>query len=431
MYAAPAKIPVVYEPLPGMAADPRGQATAEKPSAQQVRQTIAVRGVPRVIKRPNGFYDQDVIHADENGIMNYYGYAGRDVAVKEELNFASDSRAASIGLRSILARTGSSGDPVLTLASWADFDYTYRSTSRTVERAVAPFQASASNAKVLGREMKELLNTSENLRPIEYDWERIWFADQPSRLTPERTHGGIDGPVSNIRLNVDENAHRQPDVRPRRQLRRRPDVKHRPQRARGKSEPPTLSPSLRCGRREHLLRPPRLRPRHEHQPRRHPRRPRSRGRCNTGVAARSHRPRGPQAHRAGPLRRLADAHPGRGQGPAGVDDHLRRQRPLRMGARPPARPARARCLRRINAAPYVSRPRHRCASQRQPGASPRPGPPGAVALPTADDLARGTDVVGVDERTVAWCRAGQRRCWTAATSCCRIAACTSSSATAA
>jgi hypothetical protein len=37
----------------------------------------------------------------------------------------------------------------------------------------------------------ELLNESEDLRQIEYEWERIWFVDQPSHLTPERVHGGI------------------------------------------------------------------------------------------------------------------------------------------------------------------------------------------------------------------------------------------------
>jgi hypothetical protein len=30
-----------------------------------------------------------------------------------------------------------------------------------------------------------LLNTSEGLRQIEYEWEGIWFTDQPSRMTPE------------------------------------------------------------------------------------------------------------------------------------------------------------------------------------------------------------------------------------------------------
>ncbi|HEV3256250.1 MAG TPA: hypothetical protein VG013_05165 [Gemmataceae bacterium] len=41
------------------------------------------------------------------------------------------------------------------------------------------------------RRMNELLNQSEDLRQIEYEWERIWFTDQPSHMTPERVHGGI------------------------------------------------------------------------------------------------------------------------------------------------------------------------------------------------------------------------------------------------
>lgn len=41
------------------------------------------------------------------------------------------------------------------------------------------------------RRITELLNNSEDLRQIEYEWERIWFTDQPSHLTPERVHGGI------------------------------------------------------------------------------------------------------------------------------------------------------------------------------------------------------------------------------------------------
>jgi hypothetical protein len=41
------------------------------------------------------------------------------------------------------------------------------------------------------RRMNELLNNSEDLRQIEYEWERIWFNDQPSHMTPERVNGGI------------------------------------------------------------------------------------------------------------------------------------------------------------------------------------------------------------------------------------------------
>lgn len=41
------------------------------------------------------------------------------------------------------------------------------------------------------RRMMELINNSEDLRQIEYEWERIWFTDEPSHMTPERVHGGI------------------------------------------------------------------------------------------------------------------------------------------------------------------------------------------------------------------------------------------------
>jgi hypothetical protein len=41
--------------------------------------------------------------------------------------------------------------------------------------------------------MKVLLNQSENLRQIEYEMEQFWMVDQPSRLTPERVHGGVEG----------------------------------------------------------------------------------------------------------------------------------------------------------------------------------------------------------------------------------------------
>lgn len=42
-----------------------------------------------------------------------------------------------------------------------------------------------------GRRSHELLVVSENLRTIYDEWERIWFIDQPSHLTPYRVDGGI------------------------------------------------------------------------------------------------------------------------------------------------------------------------------------------------------------------------------------------------
>src|SRR5205823_15076640 len=41
------------------------------------------------------------------------------------------------------------------------------------------------------RRVEELLVDSENLRLAGDDWERFWFLDQPSHLTPFRTPGGL------------------------------------------------------------------------------------------------------------------------------------------------------------------------------------------------------------------------------------------------
>ncbi len=41
------------------------------------------------------------------------------------------------------------------------------------------------------RRAQQLIFTSEDLRLFLDEWERIWFLDQPSHLTPLRTHGGI------------------------------------------------------------------------------------------------------------------------------------------------------------------------------------------------------------------------------------------------
>jgi hypothetical protein len=41
------------------------------------------------------------------------------------------------------------------------------------------------------RRANQLLNTSDDLSQIADEWERIWFLDQPSHMTFNRTHGGI------------------------------------------------------------------------------------------------------------------------------------------------------------------------------------------------------------------------------------------------
>jgi hypothetical protein len=38
---------------------------------------------------------------------------------------------------------------------------------------------------------RELIYTSENYRMILQEWQRIWFLDMPSHMTPRRVHGGV------------------------------------------------------------------------------------------------------------------------------------------------------------------------------------------------------------------------------------------------
>lgn len=40
--------------------------------------------------------------------------------------------------------------------------------------------------------MEALLVNSENYRQIKAEWARFWFTDQPSHLTFDRIHGGIE-----------------------------------------------------------------------------------------------------------------------------------------------------------------------------------------------------------------------------------------------
>jgi hypothetical protein len=54
--------------------------------------------------------------------------------------------------------------------------------------APVPLPRYASNPT---RRVEQLLVDSENMRQIEYDWEYFWFLDQPSHMTPWRTHGGL------------------------------------------------------------------------------------------------------------------------------------------------------------------------------------------------------------------------------------------------
>ena len=41
------------------------------------------------------------------------------------------------------------------------------------------------------RRTEQLLFTSEDLRNVTQEWERIWFLDMPDHMSPVRVHGGV------------------------------------------------------------------------------------------------------------------------------------------------------------------------------------------------------------------------------------------------
>ena len=41
------------------------------------------------------------------------------------------------------------------------------------------------------RRTQQLIFTSENLRALRDEWDRIWMLDMPDHMTPHRVHGGI------------------------------------------------------------------------------------------------------------------------------------------------------------------------------------------------------------------------------------------------
>lgn len=57
--------------------------------------------------------------------------------------------------------------------------------------AAAPPARPAHTSAEANRRILELLNCSETFGPIEVDFERISANDQPTHLTHERIHGGI------------------------------------------------------------------------------------------------------------------------------------------------------------------------------------------------------------------------------------------------
>ena len=67
-------------------------------------------------------------------------------------------------------------------------------TSPAVAPATRVVETSAARVEevvAMHDQAKALLTETENLRIIGDEWERFWFSDQPSDMTPYRTHGNL------------------------------------------------------------------------------------------------------------------------------------------------------------------------------------------------------------------------------------------------
>ena len=67
------------------------------------------------------------------------------------------------------------------VGKYTDHPDSYHSVVKSLEHA----------AMACGRKLNLVLVDSENLRQAGDEWERFWFLDQPSHMTPWRTHGGL------------------------------------------------------------------------------------------------------------------------------------------------------------------------------------------------------------------------------------------------
>jgi hypothetical protein len=255
LYPCPAKVPVVYEPLPGMPADARNLAKDQKPNARQVLNTIAgTTSKPQSLNSDST--DLALRIGGSAGLnSNYIGgaftsdlaipivdssfaYAGQYQIKLEPRGpqrlYKLDSVVARVSRDDLRARgrnvrlLGGDYNPqnrspigIWNGASESDIGLAGTIVPVNLPAAVmtlpeghylehrprnfpaSPFPlsrelAAMADAPAPNRCMGELLNTSEDLRVLQDEWERIWFIDQQSHLTVDRVHGGITPGQGNL-----------------------------------------------------------------------------------------------------------------------------------------------------------------------------------------------------------------------------------------
>ena len=223
MYDCPPKIPVVYEPLPGMPAEASNLPKGQKPNVQQVVQTVSGRfdqtgnrfvvssGRPRERNKtlvnevrnllkplPSGGVAGEMFGVGANSkaglppIPAYGGYPG----VVDETR--TGSLMFGVGLNS---NAGLSGTMLVRGLRDVDPIPNETGTARLMfENPDLGSDSGLPSGHYLQHRPKYFPpgkpSLDYDIPTTEYEWERIWYTDQPSHLTPERTHGGIQGQPS-------------------------------------------------------------------------------------------------------------------------------------------------------------------------------------------------------------------------------------------
>jgi hypothetical protein len=239
MYPAPERIEVVYEPDPLLPVDVRNAPPTPKPAISQVRNTIVRRGRVQWLRTA----DSEPLYKE--ALAEYAARSEeRGRALRGSFFADGDDDARDLPVLALpLLGAGSVHRGVPNDSVRFDIGDSAVSQDRIVRRNLdqvllrnlpdrglgrwryipgldasaglpqGPFGEMSSQLNRGRRRFADLLNSSEDLRVIEDEWERIWIADQPSRLPVQPVHGEINGRFFTQTLNDDDDAQLIPNLR--------------------------------------------------------------------------------------------------------------------------------------------------------------------------------------------------------------------------
>ena len=163
--------------------------------------------------KPGEFYSQAKVDGDENRIKTAIGYRGVDAATHEQITYRPETPNSTSCTRSRKSHRRRSARSII-----VGNDVT---RENVIRRQIPLYPG-----QILT--YPDIRATETNLRPLNI------FENNPEtgvKPTVKVLDRDSNGEYKDILVRVQETHHRQPDVRRRRQLRRRPDRQHRAQRA--------------------------------------------------------------------------------------------------------------------------------------------------------------------------------------------------------